>query len=94
MTPQDDNVADLAFLAWLRAVAPKTMATWTRTYEASRVRPAAPRCEKCNGIGRVIDRDTATGDYCDCQMGRDLRRVETPSASAPASLAEREAGAE
>ena len=77
MTPQDDNAADLAFLVWLRAAAPTTMIAWTRLYEDSRTRPAAPRCEKCNGTGRVIDRDTDAGGFCDCQMGRDLARVET-----------------
>jgi hypothetical protein len=104
MTPQDDNAADLAFLAWLRAVGPETMATWERLYEASRTRPAVPRCEKCNGIGRIIDRAGAVAgtntlsnwpvDYCDCKMGRDLRRVETPGANAPLSAAEREAASE
>jgi hypothetical protein len=33
-----------------------------------------PRCARCGGSGRIGAR--GTGDYCACQMGRDLKQVE------------------
>lgn len=38
--------------------------------------PALPvRCPACRGIGYIAE----TGEYCSCQLGRDLRRVEERS---------------
>src|SRR5579883_21605 len=47
----------------------------------------APRCDRCSNTGRVLDRTeaqraTATEQYCDCRMGKELeaveRRIRTP----------------
>lgn len=35
-------------------------------------------CSRCRGIGK-----TTEGQYCDCQMGRDLARIEKPARKAP-----------
>jgi hypothetical protein len=40
-----------------------------------------PRCERCDGTGRVLERTGGerprlTDQYCDCPMGKDLRSVE------------------
>jgi hypothetical protein len=82
MTPQDDSIDDLAFLAWLRAVAPEAMANWHRVYQSSHARPAGPGCESCLGTGRIIDRFAAEGGarsqrpagarFCDCATGSHL----------------------
>ena len=38
--------------------------------------PAPPtRCPNCQGVGYIAE----TGEYCSCQLGRDLRRVEERS---------------
>ena len=38
--------------------------------------PALPtRCPHCQGVGYIAE----TGEYCQCQLGRDLRRVEERS---------------
>ena len=38
--------------------------------------PALPtRCPNCQGVGYIAE----TGEYCQCQLGRDLRRVEERS---------------
>ena len=42
----------------------------------------APRCEKCDNTGRILERiegeprPTATDQYCDCRMGREIEAVE------------------
>ena len=33
------------------------------------------RCPNCQGVGYIAE----TGEYCSCQLGRDLRRVEERS---------------
>ena len=42
-------------------------------------RNAKGRCKSCDGSGVI---NGGGGDYCDCEMGRDLRRVETRHAVA------------
>ena len=37
--------------------------------------PPPARCPACLGIGFIAE----TGEYCSCQLGRDLRRVEERS---------------
>lgn len=71
---------DLELIAWLRASAPQTMAIWERNFLQSQpAPPEPPPCPKCNRTGYIIDRATEATEYCDCQMGRDLARTESPS---------------
>ena len=52
-------------------------------FKAAGPAPAeVPRCEMCAGSGRVLERTegerpTTTDQYCDCRLGRDLKRIES-----------------
>jgi hypothetical protein len=86
----EDRTDDLAFLDWMRAASPETLAVLHMQYLRSKAVPAAQKpCEACSSTGRIIrveGAQAAAGEYCTCAMGRDLARVMARRA--------REAGAE
>lgn len=63
--------------AFLRSIESEVSVAFLRTLESHHVQAAAPgRCPLCK-YGRI------GSDYCSCQLGRDLKRIETGRAPNP-----------